>query len=299
MRVGKGVSLLYRVSLPHTSEGLEEKERIMFDRTVANWQVPQACTPEASWNKLQTRLEARSTTKVVPLFRRTAVWAAAACIAAVVFFAATYSGQKQVEFTASTYEQVVLPDRSVVHLTPGSSVSYTTAWDEREVSLDGEAFFEVEKGETFTVRTASGDVSVLGTSFNVYAQPHGFAVECITGKVKVEAGDEAQTIVAGQAVKTRSGVLSAPYEHGLTSPSWQAGDEVNYTNADISRVIDHVMQRYGVIVRLDDKLRESGKEFSGTFTDSGALETLTLLALVLDLELEQIDENSFALRASK
>lgn len=290
---------MYRISLPHTLEGLEEKDRIMFDRTVANWQVPQASTPEASWNKLQARLESSSTTKVVPLFRRTAVWVAAACIAAVVFFAATYSGQKQVEFTASTYEQVVLPDRSVVHLTPGSSVSYTTAWDEREVSLEGEAFFEVEKGKTFTVRTASGDVSVLGTSFNVYVQPLGFAVECITGKVKVEAGDEAQTIVAGQAVKTRSGVLSAPYEHGLTSPSWQAGDEVNYTNADISRVIDHVMQRYGVIVRLDDTLRESGKEFSGTFTDSGALETLTLLALVLDLELEQIDENSFALRVSK
>ncbi len=271
----------------------------MFERTVANWQVPQACTPEASWSKLHARLEASSTSKVVPLFRRTAVWVAAACIAAVVFFAATYSSEKQVEFTANTYEQLVLPDRSVVHLTPGSSVSYATSWNQREVSLKGEAFFEVEKGKTFTVRTASGDVSVLGTSFNVYAQSLGFAVECITGKVKVEAGDEAHAIVAGQAVKTRSGILSAPYEHGLTSPSWQAGDEVNYTNADISRVIDHVMQRYGVIVRLDDTLRESGKEFSGSFTDSGALETLTLLALVLDLELEQIDEKSFTLRASK
>ncbi len=271
----------------------------MFDRTVADWQVPQACTPEASWEKLQARLDTHSTTKVVPMFRRATVWVAAACVAAVVFFAATYSDEAQIEFVASTYEQVVLPDRSVVHLTPGSSVAYTTAWDQREVTLKGEAFFEVAKGETFTVRTAAGDVSVLGTSFNVYAQPQGFAVECITGKVKVAAGEAAQTIVAGQAVKTRSGVLSAPYDHGLTTPSWQASNEVNYTNADISRVIDHVMQRYDVNVRLDDTLRESGKEFSGSFTDSGALETLTLLALVLDLEVEQIDEKSFALRASK
>jgi ferric-dicitrate binding protein FerR (iron transport regulator) len=278
---------------------LEEKKKIIFERAVANWEVPQACTKEASWDKLQARLEMSSTVKVVPLYRKASVWVAAACIAAVLFFAASLIDEKPVEFVASTYEQVILPDRSVVHLTPGSSIAYASSWDQREVILKGEAFFEVAKGETFTVHTAAGDVSVLGTSFNVYAQNESFAVECITGKVNVAAGDVAHVITAGQGVKTRSGALSVPYEHGLTSPSWQPGTEVNYTNADISRVIDHVVQRYGVTVRLEDNLGESGKEFSGTFTDSGAFETLTLLALVLDLELEQIDENSFALHMLK
>ena len=59
-------------------------------------------------------------------------------------------------------------------------------WDtNRTLELNGEAFFDVEKGNTFTVKTSQGNVSVLGTEFNVNASVDFFRVSCYEGKVKV------------------------------------------------------------------------------------------------------------------
>jgi transmembrane sensor len=47
-------------------------------------------------------------------------------------------------------------------------MSYSDDWSkERTLSLEGEAFFEVQKGSKFSVVTSDGIVEVLGTSFDV------------------------------------------------------------------------------------------------------------------------------------
>ena len=56
--------------------------------------------------------------------------------------------------TANT-ESIELPDHSNISLNANSSLSYTSSeWEtERKLQLEGEAFFEVEKGEKFIVNT--------------------------------------------------------------------------------------------------------------------------------------------------
>jgi ferric-dicitrate binding protein FerR (iron transport regulator) len=39
--------------------------------------------------------------------------------------------------------------------------------DQRALTLEGEAFFKVQKGQTFSVNTTAGVITVLGTQFNV------------------------------------------------------------------------------------------------------------------------------------
>ena len=66
---------------------------------------------------------------------------------------------------------IQLSDGSMVELNSGSTIKYARSFgDERRVSLQGEAFFDVEK-ETrpFIVETFNGSVRVLGTTFNVKA----------------------------------------------------------------------------------------------------------------------------------
>jgi ferric-dicitrate binding protein FerR (iron transport regulator) len=55
------------------------------------------------------------------------------------------------------------------------------------VKLEGEGFFEVEKGRKFTVSSAKGITQVVGTSFNIFARDEIYKVTCITGSIKVKS----------------------------------------------------------------------------------------------------------------
>ena len=72
--------------------------------------------------------------------------------------------------------KVVLSDGTTVNLNSGSSLKFPVKFikgNNREVSLIGEAFFDVRKNEhsPFIVTTGKMDVRVLGTKFNVSSYP--------------------------------------------------------------------------------------------------------------------------------
>lgn len=68
---------------------------------------------------------------------------------------------------------VILADGTTVHLNAGSKLTYSVrfAGKRRVVALEGEAYFDVVKDETrpFIVQTHLGEVTVLGTAFNINA----------------------------------------------------------------------------------------------------------------------------------
>ena len=68
-----------------------------------------------------------------------------------------------------------LPDGTQVWLNAGSKLSYDKSYGngQREVSLSGEAYFDVVKNPTlpFVIHTGSIDIKVLGTAFNVKSFP--------------------------------------------------------------------------------------------------------------------------------
>lgn len=85
---------------------------------------------------------------------------------------------------------VLLSDSSKVELNAGSSLKYPIRFldkGHRQVFLTGEAFFEVQenKAHPFIVTTASMDVRVLGTSFNVtaYAEEDDVHAVLVEGSV--------------------------------------------------------------------------------------------------------------------
>jgi len=78
---------------------------------------------------------------------------------------------------------VILPDKSSVWLNAESSLEYSVAYnrENREVTLKGEAFFEVSKNpeKPFIVNAADTKVKAYGTKFNVKAYPTEKYVEAI------------------------------------------------------------------------------------------------------------------------
>lgn len=286
----------YRESLNHFD--LDRKE--LFDRTMASLEVPRHNTKEAAWEQLQMKLVDKKDPQVIPMRSKTAFrWVAAAAVVALVgvlgyLFVPTaetlvVSGSR----TATEVSSVELPDGSVAMVTPETQLSWSISDNRREIVLQGEAFFDVVSGAPFEVTTAAGKVEVLGTSFSVYTNEQAFAVECVSGSVRVSDADVQTTITAGQGVKRRNGALASPYEHGMTGPQWVLDAEVSYTNADLHRVVRHVMQRFNILVRLENVGVE--KEFSGTFEMVDPTSTLQIIAKAMALELEVESPTSYVL----
>jgi transmembrane sensor len=93
--------------------------------------------------------------------------------------------------TSATPERVILSDQSIVTLEPGSKIRYPVhfAAQKREVTLTGEAFFEVQKNPSKPFLVYSHDVitKVLGTSFRIKANStnRNITVSVRTGRVSV------------------------------------------------------------------------------------------------------------------
>lgn len=147
-----------------------------------------------------------------------------------------------------------LPDGSKVILNAVGSLDYDPEkWAvQRKLSLAGEAFFEVEKGEIFTVETPSGRIEVLGTSFNVWARENQLEVVCHSGKVRVVNGTHESEIVAEQkAVLNAEGGFDISNLQLTPTPSWFRG----WTACEgwpLTRVFDELSRRYGIVVDWED-----------------------------------------------
>lgn len=97
-------------------------------------------------------------------------WLMAAASLLIIMAAGYLFIPKTVEVPYGETASVELPDGSTVALNSGSELSYSRLFSllGREVALNGEAFFEVQKGSLpFEVRANNSVVRVTGTRFNV------------------------------------------------------------------------------------------------------------------------------------
>ncbi len=117
----------------------------------------------------------------------------------IYFFYHIFQSSKPVNGIATEIKQnpagqksrIVLPDGSVVWLNSESSIRYPKHFSatQRDITLKGEAYFEVSKDvlRPFIVHSDLFDVTVLGTRFNVksYSNDQNSSISLIDGKVRV------------------------------------------------------------------------------------------------------------------
>ncbi|MDR0700168.1 MAG: FecR family protein [Tannerella sp.] len=93
----------------------------------------------------------------------------------------------------------MLHDGSVVYLSGQTSLTYPDKFDEnkREVTLNGEAFFEINKNDgcPFFIDTDPATIEVTGTAFNVKSNdPSSFSLSVRDGEVHVSLKTRRQTV---------------------------------------------------------------------------------------------------------
>ena len=111
-----------------------------------------------------------------------------------------------------------LEDGSVVFLSGNSTLTYPRIFtsDHRRVSLEGEAFFEVnsESARSFIIETELITVEVMGTSFRIRAQDErSFELTVKSGVVKVTLNNEEQEVFveAGEHIQLISNWFQKTY----------------------------------------------------------------------------------------
>ncbi len=105
--------------------------------------------------------------------------------------------------TDDNFQVVELPDGSVVYLNNNSSIQYTKSFNDRNLELNGEAFFIVEEKEAFfTIITYLGEIVVTGTELNVKVddEKEELEVDVAKGNVEVKVNNEKKLLNRGDRI---------------------------------------------------------------------------------------------------
>lgn len=185
-------------------------------------------------------------------------------IAFGIFFVFFYNSNTEISTLVAETSSIQLPDQSTVTLNSASHIEYQEKnWDtNRVLHLEGEAYFQVKSGSTFTVNTTEGTVTVIGTSFNVKQREHVFEVQCFEGVVSVSSGQETKQLEAGDTFRRVNGNLTQD-ETSFTEPQWTKGKSY-FKALSFKAVIAELERQFDVTVKLEKV--DGERLFTGSFS---------------------------------
>lgn len=189
-----------------------------------------------------------------------------------------FNNIKSFETQIAQTKTVKLPDHSEVILNAASKLSFDEKkWaDKRALKLEGEAFFKVQKGQTFSVNTAVGIVKVLGTQFNVKERKNYFEVNCYEGLVSVTYNNETVKLPPGKTFRVINGSIENVEDFDAKNPSW-IQQESSFNSIPLDQVIAELERQYDIKIKLEGV--DTSKLFTGSFTHTDkeiALQSVTI-----------------------
>ncbi|OUR92345.1 hypothetical protein A9Q87_07640 [Flavobacteriales bacterium 34_180_T64] len=228
---------------------------------------------------------------------RLANWSiGAAAILILCFGLLTIFGNDTLEIQSNFGEQktIALLDGSEVILNSKSLLSYDTEdWEyNRTLFLEGEAYFKVKKGSTFTVNTNNGSVAVLGTQFNVNSKSDYFEVVCYEGKVGVTNSDGLNVLTPNQNIRKINGNALEKWKVELEQPSWIHG-ESTFNSIPIKYVITAIEEQYNV--DIDKRQIDDTVIFTGSFSHGNLSTALKTVFKTLEITYIEKEKNSIVL----
>jgi ferric-dicitrate binding protein FerR (iron transport regulator) len=210
-----------------------------------------------AWNKLDFAIKQG---KPARQYNMTRFLLAASFIGIIFIVGWMLSGQKDMtKFQASNTanRQLTLPDGSSVILRKGAAISFPKAFKEREVTLTGEAYFDVQpdKERPFRIQTTRATLEVLGTSFTINTTSQYDRLIVTTGMVSFTktATKQRQVILPNQAaVLNEKGIDVTPVKDS-NYLSWRTGI-LTFDNTSMEQVAAELSDCYNVVIKPDSGL---------------------------------------------
>ncbi|WP_109852029.1 FecR family protein [Aquimarina sp. AU58] len=197
------------------------------------------------------------------------LWPYIAAAASIAIILGVFLFNPNESFSTNFGEQlsVTLPDGSEMILNAKSLASFDKEnWKEnRMVTLEGEAFFKVKKGSKFTVTTKNGEVSVLGTQFNVQSQNSFFEVTCYEGKVSVTNKENKKILTVGKGYRNLENTEPESWVFDIKEPSWLSNTS-SFRSTPIKYVFKELEEQYDLKIKTTEINLET--IYTGTFPNN-------------------------------
>jgi transmembrane sensor len=189
------------------------------------------------------------------------VWwmAAAIIIAAGVWALYPKPVEKKLTIYVPREQQnrIVLPDSTIVWLNADSKLLYNEGPSQREVTLSGEAFFDVKHAtRPFVVKAGGSTTTVLGTRFNIKAYSgEPTAITVASGKIRVEDEQKHITVLTANKQITLEQTIDSTIERTVNAPAYHAwingGFEVN--NETFDAIANMLNRKYDVTFHFENE----------------------------------------------
>jgi ferric-dicitrate binding protein FerR (iron transport regulator) len=239
------------------------------------------------WSTLEARIDAQPKGRsLIPNFTWSKRTVAASIIVLFSLGSLLRFYSVTVETTAGQHLAAELPDHSKVNLNAQSKLTYFPYWwkIQRIVKLEGEGFFEVEKGKKFTVNSPKGITQVLGTSFNIFSRAEIYKVTCVTGSVKVKSRTGFEVILKpnSKAEIQSNGKINVLVDiETFPEISWRKNIFL-FTASPVLQVFHEIERQYGVKINAQP---DTYSLYTGNFTkDQSVEETLSYVCPALGLK---------------
>ena len=265
---------------------------------------------DAAWNTLNARIEradsfnlSSHTGKIRRMNTAFSIVYKIAAVLLIAFglFQLARPTQKlnTVSTLASIAAPVALSDGSVIHLNRYSSVKFPEIFGKtsRDVYFWGEAFFDIaaDKTKPFVIEVGEARVKVVGTSFNVKANPESDRIEVV-----VNSGKVLFYTVSGKSTEDTS-VFLEPGEKGVYFKathtisksrngnanflSWKTGI-LTFRETGLPDVLFTLNQKFGArFVIHDNELKQL--RLTAIFDNESLDSVLDDLRLVFDIKIQK------------
>ena len=194
--------------------------------------------------------------------------------------------------------QIVLPDGSNVWLNAESTIKFKIPFDvsTRDVSLIGEAYFEVKKNPDvpFVVQSGKVQVKVLGTKFNCKAFTEENNIEVVLAEGKVSFNTEGGTQDSEKVMKPgdRAVFDKTTNQTKITNEkidkyiAWHSGKMV-FDETPMPEVATQLERWYGIKVIIEDPTINKYR-ITTTFENESLHQVLELLRLSSPIDIKYI-----------
>ncbi len=277
----------------------EEQERIdkdlsgndfrFFISDDSSFILPDKYNEESTYQLIEKQIGQNTSIRRIPFIRY--IGYAAAILIIALFSTITYNYLKQPEilYVSTSYgekKEVTLPDGSLIILNSMSSITYPEKMNGeiREVSLQGEAYFDVAKktNKAFIVKADNVEVKVLGTKFNIdaYENQEHITTTLFEGIVSVGLhGNTVQKLNPGeQAVfsKTSEELKILQLENTDGEEAWR-NNMLVFENIPLSDILNTLSREHNVTFDIDS---ENLKQLHITARFNSTLPVDTALAIL-------------------
>jgi len=198
----------------------------------------------------------------------------------------TVPGQLVVAVERGQKANITLPDGSKVWLNSQSRLTYSTNFNvrQRELQLDGEAYFEVahNPNKPFIVRSNDISVRALGTAFGVKAYNEDMLISSILmiGKVLVTTPDGEAILMPNERIiydKTKHKKEQSTVANATDFTGW-IHNELRFEDESLGDIAKTIRRIYNVeVVFASEKLKS--QRYTGTINNNSLESVLNIICL--------------------